>query len=144
MANKVYHLSEQVEQGSIVVAYIEMAEQCVDSLTKFLKRGAQQAKAREHLSLCEIDDNKAESRRLAQAARCDSSGSASDCKVARVSVRDWNASSGSENDSFLSVAISSQKLLRKPLGDHFDQVLESAMPLLCGESQDNGGIIGRR
>ena len=96
LAIKVYHLREQVENGSIVVTPIETAEQYADSLTKFLKSGAQQAKAREHLSLCEIDDNNAENKMLFKKALCDASGSGSDCKVARVSVRDWSASSRSQ------------------------------------------------
>merc|ERR1711973_37264 len=54
-ANKVNAVREKVEAGSIKVSYVGTKQQCADSLTKFLRGGPDQAKAREHLSLVSLE-----------------------------------------------------------------------------------------
>ena len=55
-ANKIYSIREKVEKGKLRVSYVGTKDQCADSLTKFLKGGPDQNKAREHLSLRSIED----------------------------------------------------------------------------------------
>ena len=55
-ANKVAAIRERVEQGEIKVSHVGTKEQCADSLTKFLRGGPDQHKAREHLSLISLEN----------------------------------------------------------------------------------------
>ena len=55
-ANKVAAIRERVEQGELKISYVGTKEQCADSLTKFLRGGPDQHKAREHLSLVSLED----------------------------------------------------------------------------------------
>ena len=55
-ANKVNAIRERVENGRLKVSYVGTKEQCADSLTKFLRGGPDQNKAREHLSLVSQED----------------------------------------------------------------------------------------
>ena len=50
-ANKIYGVRAQVEFGTLKVTYVGTDDQCADSLTKFLRGGPDQRRAREHLSL---------------------------------------------------------------------------------------------
>ena len=50
-ANKVYAVKVKVEVGRLRISYVGTKEQCADSLTKFLRGGPDQLKAREQLSL---------------------------------------------------------------------------------------------
>merc|ERR1712112_447477 len=54
-ANRVNAVREKVEAGSLKVSYVGTKEQCADSLTKFLRGGPEQNKAREHLSLVSLE-----------------------------------------------------------------------------------------
>ena len=55
-ANKVNAIREKVEKGKLKISYVGTKEQCADSLTKFLRGGPDQNKAREHLSLVSLED----------------------------------------------------------------------------------------
>ena len=55
-ANKVYAVREKVESGRLKVSYVGTKDQCADSLTKFLRVGPDQVKAREHLSLVSLEN----------------------------------------------------------------------------------------
>ena len=55
-ANKVNFLREKVERGKLKISYVGTKNQCADSLTKFLRGGPEQNKAREHLSLVNLED----------------------------------------------------------------------------------------
>ena len=55
-ANKVAAVRERVEHGKLKISYVGTKEQCADSLTKFLRGGPDQNKAREHLSLVSLED----------------------------------------------------------------------------------------
>ena len=55
-ANKVNAVREKVEAGSLKVTYVGTKDQCADSLTKFLRGGPDQIKAREHLSLVSLEN----------------------------------------------------------------------------------------
>ena len=55
-ANKVAAIRERVEQGEIKVSYVGTKDQCADSLTKFLRGGPDQYKARGHLSLISLEE----------------------------------------------------------------------------------------
>ena len=46
-ANKVYGVAEHVEFGTLKVTYVSTDDQCADSLTKFLRGGRYQRRARE-------------------------------------------------------------------------------------------------
>ena len=54
-ANKVAAIRERVEQGEFKISYVGTKEQCADSLTKFLRGGPDQQKAREQLSLISLE-----------------------------------------------------------------------------------------
>ena len=54
-ANKVYAVREKVESGKLKVSFVGTKDQCADSLTKFLRGGPDQSKAREHLSLVSLE-----------------------------------------------------------------------------------------
>ena len=43
-------------KGKLKISYVGTKEQCVDALTKFLRSGTDQVKAREHLSLVDVSD----------------------------------------------------------------------------------------
>ena len=45
-ANKVYAVKEKVNKGKLKISYVSTKEQCVDALTKHLRSGTDQAKAR--------------------------------------------------------------------------------------------------
>ena len=45
-ADKVNSLREKVEKGKLKISYVGTKEQCADSLTKFLRGGPDQNKAR--------------------------------------------------------------------------------------------------
>ena len=53
-ANKVYAVKEKVEAGGLRISYVETKEQCADSLTKFLRGGPDQLRARQQLSLVDL------------------------------------------------------------------------------------------
>ena len=55
-ANKVYAVKEKVNKGKLKISYVGTKEQCADALTKFLRSGTDQVKAREHLSLVDVSD----------------------------------------------------------------------------------------
>ena len=55
-ANKVNFIREKVEKGKLKISYVGTKSQCADSLTKFLRGGPEQNKAREHLSLVNLED----------------------------------------------------------------------------------------
>ena len=55
-ANKVNAVREKVEAGLLKVTYVGTKDQCADSLTKFLRGGPDQIKAREHLSLVSLEN----------------------------------------------------------------------------------------
>ena len=55
-ANKVNAIREKVEAGSLKVTCVGTKDQCADSLTKFLRGGPDQIKAREHLSLVSLEN----------------------------------------------------------------------------------------
>ena len=55
-ANEVYAVKEKVDKGKLKISYVGTKEQCVDALTKFLRSGTDQVKAREHLSLVDVRD----------------------------------------------------------------------------------------
>ena len=54
-ANKVYAVKEKVEVGRFKISYLGIKEQCADTLTKFLRGGPDQLKAREQLSLLDLE-----------------------------------------------------------------------------------------
>ena len=54
-ANKVSAIREKVENGKLKISYVGTKHQCADSLTKFLRSGPDQVKAREHLSLVNLE-----------------------------------------------------------------------------------------
>ena len=54
-ANKVYAVKEKVESGRLKISYVGTKEQCADALTKFLRGGPDQSKAREQLSLVNME-----------------------------------------------------------------------------------------
>ena len=45
-----------MENGKLKISYVGTKEQCADALTKFLRSGTDQVKAREHLSLVDVRD----------------------------------------------------------------------------------------
>ena len=53
-ANKVYAVEEKVEAGRLIISYVGTKEQCADSLTKFLRGGPDQVRARQQLSLADV------------------------------------------------------------------------------------------
>ena len=54
-ANKVYAIREKVDCGMLEIEYVPTADQCADSLTKFLKSGQEQARVNvEHLGLIDL------------------------------------------------------------------------------------------
>ena len=53
-ANKVYAVKEKVEAGRLRISYVGIKEQCADSLTKFLRGGPDQLRARQQLSLADF------------------------------------------------------------------------------------------
>ena len=54
-ANKVYAIREKVDCGTLEIEYVPTADQCADSLTKFLKSGQEQARVNvEHLGLIDL------------------------------------------------------------------------------------------
>ena len=53
-AKKVYYLREQVEFGFVSVKHVGTSKQAADSLTKFLKGGPEQMRARELLPLDDV------------------------------------------------------------------------------------------
>ena len=55
-ANKVYAVKEKVEVGRLKISYVGTKEQCADTLTKFLRGGPDQLKAREQRSLLNLED----------------------------------------------------------------------------------------
>ena len=57
-ANKVNAVKEKVESGRLKISYVGTKEQCADALTKFLRGGPDQSKAREHLSLVSMESCK--------------------------------------------------------------------------------------
>ena len=44
-----------MEKGKLKISYVGTKDQCADSLTKFLRGGPDQNKAREHLSLISLE-----------------------------------------------------------------------------------------
>ena len=54
-ANKVYAVKEKVESGRLKISYVGTKDQCADALTKFLRGGPDQLKAREQLSLVKLE-----------------------------------------------------------------------------------------
>ena len=65
-ANKVHSIREKVEKGMLKISFVGTKDQCADSLTKFLKGGPDQNKAREHLSLINNEDSGGERDALAR------------------------------------------------------------------------------
>ena len=57
-ANKVNAVKEKVESGRLKISYVGTKEQSADALTKFLRGGPDQVKAREHLSLASLENCK--------------------------------------------------------------------------------------
>ena len=55
-ANKAYAVKEKVDCGKLVLSYVSTVDQCADSLTKFLRGGQDQLRARSHLSLVDLED----------------------------------------------------------------------------------------
>ena len=55
-ANKVYAVKEKVDCGKLMISYVGTKDQCADSLTKFLRGGQDQLKARVHLSLLNLEN----------------------------------------------------------------------------------------
>ena len=66
VANKVHSIREKVERGMLRISFVGTKDQCADSLTKFLKGGPDQNKAREHLSLINNEDSGSERDALAR------------------------------------------------------------------------------
>ena len=54
-ANKVHAVKEKVDCGRLKISYVGTKDQCADSLTKFLRGGQDQLKAREQLSLSNLE-----------------------------------------------------------------------------------------
>ena len=48
-------MKEKVEAGRLKISYVGTKEQCADTLTKFLRGGPDQLKAREQLSLLDVE-----------------------------------------------------------------------------------------
>ena len=92
-ANQVYGIRQQVVFGTLKVTYDSTLEQCADSLTKFLKGGPEQRRAREHLSLQNVRQRQPGGKIQAVAAcsvenRRESSADSLGFRVCRVSVSD--------------------------------------------------------
>ena len=50
-----YAVKEKVDCGKLTISYVGTKDQCADSLTKFLRGGQDQLKARVHLSLVNLE-----------------------------------------------------------------------------------------